>query len=371
MYFEKHLKTFVFFLLCIFAQNTFSMKVSVRGIILANNVKSVFLNELQSASEETLKQACALLGAQIKVKKANPETQAIIKLARMIDTPIGTTWSDIKVKKGSSSNANEIGLDNIKWQAVGDIISTFVLEGNNNPENIETELRRAVQHLVKHDIDRSHVISDINDRKPDASFFFLVFASSNNSLSKDSFLDALLQLVLNNFERADFSVEQSANLRCCFQIKHDFSKLFPAPTTIFNIPLYALGNFLFVPICSNTVAQSIALRFSIQKCRQVKRLYFMTLFPLGNGRNYLSDTKLQALTILNGSSDTNEVERSIASAGFFEIPYQARVLNFGPTAHIDIETQIPHLSIKNPTEGEIDIPPQSEFSVFSFHCLLL
>lgn len=91
MYFEKHLKTFVFFLLCIFAQNTFSMKISVRGIILANNVKSVFLNELQSASEETLKQACALLGAQIKVKKANPETQAIIKLAKMIDTPIGTT----------------------------------------------------------------------------------------------------------------------------------------------------------------------------------------------------------------------------------------------------------------------------------------
>lgn len=363
MSFEKVLR--LLFLVLVFSQDVASMQqLDVKGEILRRNGNSAFLSDLRDASAEDLKLASVLLGAQIRgVREDGSERYK--RLARKIDYPIAYEWLDVAPNEPSVPGG-------IERSSIKSIIEVFVLENGAQTEDIDAELRRAMRHLVKHDIDRSHVIFDIKDRKIDSSFFFLVLTSSHMPLSKEQFLSILMQLVFDNFEQANFSVERDiVTSRSCLQIMYDLDRLFPDLTVVFNLPLYRFQDFLFVPVCKGRVAKNVVLRFSIQKCRQVKRLYLMTLFPIG-GSAYISDKQLQALTSLNGFSIEDSVERCIVFSESFYVPPQMKQLVFRSQEHIDIEAQSTHLSIEEQIENEVDIPPlQSNLPAFSFHCILI
>lgn len=214
--------------------------------------------------------------------------------------------------------ANSVSLNVVGEIGLNCVVSSFVLhESERSIEKAaQLELNRSVKHLIRHDIDRSHVIFDMQDKKSDSSFFFLVLNSNKESLNKELFLDALIKRVVAAFPQATLTTEESGESgRHCVQASYAVSALFEEVIDLFQIPFYRCDSFSFVPICNSFIAENIALRFSIQKCHYVRRLYLMTLFPFNEGRGghltWAGEEKLRALTTLNNKQVLNSKVISI------------------------------------------------------------
>lgn len=295
------------FLLLVFAFLDFQCVISMKKVdvaenILSRNKDSVFYEDLGKVASNALKSAAVLLGAQIR--KSGASDCSFSGIARMIDVPIAKSWQDIGFVDWPLPEGGFPG--DIKGKGVLHVISSFVLHESERSieEAAQLELNRSVKHLIRHDIDRSHVIFDIQDKKSDSSFFFLVLNSNKESLNKELFLDALIKRVVAAFPQATLTTEESdVSGRHCVQASYKIRDLFGEVIDLFQIPFYRCDSFSFVPICNSFIAENIALRFSIQKCHHVRRLYLMTLFPFNEGRGghltWAGEEKLRALTRLN------------------------------------------------------------------------
>lgn len=336
-----------------FSQSLVATRVDLAGEILKRNDGTAFCGELMKEKKDDLKLSAVLLGAQIKGGSVDKAKDHHYQVARMIDImPWGKQWAD-----------SAINIAAIKGVSIEDLVSRSVL---NDGESVEVELTRSVAHLVKHVVDRCHVISNIRNGKSDSSFFFLILKSDKEQLSGEGFLNALLPRLFDAFASAVFKEYGDS----CVQATYSIEQLSLSSKVCFGISFYECDGFSFIPVNDGYIAKSIALRFSFQECYRVKRLYLMTLFPSDRDvHKYVSDEKLLALTVLNGN--TLRANRTFSGSMSFDIP---PVVNFDvpPAANLPVLYRDSEAQCNPPPRCRIDIevvdvPPVNSF----FSCLIL
>ncbi len=180
--------------------------------------------------------------------------------------------------------------------------------------------------------------------------------NNNESLNKDKFFDNLSGFLLDKFKSAEMTLEISnvafqITQRLSIQIKYDIS-LFQQVYKIGDIPVYNCTDFYFVPVSNGNIADKIVLRFSIQRCKFVNRLYLMTLFPLCNNTGtYVSDQKLLALSILNGQYIKNSIE--ISQTIYYEFCHQhSRLTCSSLNTYESLEKNISSINIDKSLSNE-------------------